>query len=238
MHHPAAQHFQPFTVFTHDVHFCRRFGKREVGRTEANLQIFLKEVTQEVVQRAFQVGKADVGINNQTFHLMEHRRVSLVVVVTINTARRDDTNRWLLGFHGADLYARGLGTQQAGSVKPESVVVSARRVVTRNVQSIEVMIIVFDFRPGCHGKAKLTEETFDTVDGTGNRMQTAVFNATTWQRDINRFRRQTRIQCSAFQFRFTRIQRLLNLLFRFVDNRTSCRTLFWRQLTQGRHLKG
>ena len=100
------------------------------------------------------------------------------------------------------------------------------------------MIIVFDFRPGCHGKAKLTEETFDTVDGTGNRMQTAVFNATTWQRDINRFRRQTRIQCSAFQFRFTRIQRLLNLLFRFVDNRTSCRTLFWRQLTQGRHLKG
>ncbi len=59
------------------------------------------------MQRAFQVGKADVGINNQTFHLMEHRRVSLVVVVTINTARRDDTNRWLLGFHGADLYARG-----------------------------------------------------------------------------------------------------------------------------------
>lgn len=82
------------------------------------------------MQRAFQVGKADVGINNQTFHLMEHRRVSLVVVVTINTAGRDDTNRWLLGFHGADLYARGLGTQQAGSVKPESVVVSARRVVT------------------------------------------------------------------------------------------------------------
>ncbi len=58
----------------------------EVGRTEADLQIFLKEVTQEVVQRAFQVGKADVGINNQTFHLMEHRRVSLVVVVTINAA--------------------------------------------------------------------------------------------------------------------------------------------------------
>ena len=44
--------------------------KRQVGRTEADLQIFLKEVTQEVVQRAFQVGKADVGINNQTFHLM------------------------------------------------------------------------------------------------------------------------------------------------------------------------
>ena len=164
--------------------------------------------------------------------------MSLVVVVTINAARRDDTNRWLLGFHGADLYARGLGTQQASSIKPESVVVSARRVVTRNIQSIEVMIIVFDFWPGCHGKAKLTEETFDTVDGTGNRMQTAVFNAATRQGYINSFRCQTRIQRCAFQFSFTRIQRLLHLLLCFVDNRTSCRALFWRQFTQGRHLKG
>src|SRR5699024_11796829 len=29
MHHPATQHFQPFTVFTHDVNFCRRLGERE-----------------------------------------------------------------------------------------------------------------------------------------------------------------------------------------------------------------
>ena len=100
------------------------------------------------------------------------------------------------------------------------------------------MIIVFDFRPGSHGKAKLTEETFDTVDSTGHRMQTAVFNTTPRQGDINSFCCQTRIQRRAFQLGFTRIQRLLHLLFCFVDNRTGCRTLFWRQLTQGRHLKG
>ncbi len=105
------------------------------GRTEANLQIFLKEVTQEMVQSAFQVGKADVGINNQTFHLMEHRRVSLVVVVTINAARRNNKIGCCWAFMVRICTPRGLGTQQAGSVKPESVVVSARRVVTRNVRA-------------------------------------------------------------------------------------------------------
>jgi hypothetical protein len=34
---------------------------------------------------------------------------------------------------------------------------------------------------------------------------------------------------SPFQFGFARIQRLLYLLFRFVDDRTGCRTLFRRQ---------
>ena len=47
MHHPAAQHFQPFTVFTHDVHFCRRFGKREVGRTEADFEVLAETKVDE-----------------------------------------------------------------------------------------------------------------------------------------------------------------------------------------------
>lgn len=193
---------------------------------------------QEVVQCVFQVGKVDVGINNQIFYLMEYRCVSLVVVVTINMVRCDDMNRWLLGFYGVDLYVRGLGMQQVGSVKLESVVVSVCWVVIRNVQSIEVMIIVFDFWFGCYGKVKFIEEIFDMVDGMGNWMQIVVFNATIWQRDINRFRRQMCIQCSVFQFRFMCIQCLLNLFFRFVDNCISCWMFFWRQFMQGRYLKG
>ncbi len=65
------------------------------------------------MQRPFQVGEADIFINDQTFHLMEHRGVGLIVVVTIDAARRDNTDRRLLVFHGADLHAGGLRTQQA-----------------------------------------------------------------------------------------------------------------------------
>lgn len=38
------------------------------------------------MQRSLQVGKADVGINDQAFHLMEHWGMGLIVVVTIDAA--------------------------------------------------------------------------------------------------------------------------------------------------------
>ena len=150
------------------------------------------------MQRAFQVGEVDVGINNQPFHLMEHRGVSLIVIVTIYTARGDNTDRRLFFLHGADLHAGSLRTQQTRRVKPESVVVSARRMMARNVQRIEVMIVIFDFRTSRHGKAQLTKETFNPVNCTRYRMQTAVFDTTPWQGDIDSFFCQTSIQGSTF----------------------------------------
>ncbi len=102
----------------------------------------------------------------------------LIVIVTIYATRRDNADWRLLVFHGADLHARGLGAQQAGRIEPESVVVSTRRVMTRNVQGVEVVVIVFDFRTCRDGKAELTEETFNAVDSTGNRVQAAIFDTT------------------------------------------------------------
>ncbi len=67
------------------------------------------------MQGSFQVGEADVFINDQTFHLVEHRGVGLIVVVTIDASRRDNTDRRLLVFHGADLHAGGLGAQRVAS---------------------------------------------------------------------------------------------------------------------------
>ena len=238
MHHAATQHFQPFAVFAHHVNFRRRFSEREVGWTETNLQVFLKEVVQEIVQRALQVGEADVFINNQTFHLVEHWGMGLIVIVTIDATRRDDADWRFLILHGTDLYARGLGTQQTRGVKPESVVVSACRMMARNIQGIEVVIIIFNFRASRHGKAELTEETFNAIDGTGNRMQPPVFDTATRQRNVDRLCGQARIQHRAFQLGFTRVQCLLHLLFSFVNHRTRCRAFFWRQFTQGCHLKG
>ena len=164
--------------------------------------------------------------------------MGLIVVVTIDAARRDNTDWRRLILHGTDLNAGGLGTQQTRRVEPESVVVSACRMMARNVQSIEVVVIIFNFRASRHGKAELTEETFNTIDSTSHRMQTAVFNTTTRQRNVNRFCRQTRIQYCAFQLGFTRVQRLLYLLFGFVNHCTGCRALLCWQFTQGSHLKG
>ena len=164
--------------------------------------------------------------------------MGLIVVVTIDAARRDNADWRRLLLHGTDLNAGGLSTQQTRSVEPESVVVSACRMMARNVQGVEVMVIIFDFRASRHGKAELTEETFNAIDGAGNRMQTTVFDTATRQRNVDRLCGQTRIQHRAFQLGLARVQRLLYLLFGFVNHRTRCRAFFCRQLTQGCHLKG
>ncbi len=57
------------------------------------------------MQRSLQVGKADVGINDQAFHLMEHWGVGLIVVVTIDATWRNNADRRLLVSHGANLHA-------------------------------------------------------------------------------------------------------------------------------------
>ncbi len=138
-------------------------------------------------------------------------------VVTINAARRDDTNRWLLSF-------------QVRICTPE-VWVRSRRVASnqkcrgqrapggdQECSEHRSYIIVFDFRPGCHGKAKLTEETSirSMVRVTGCRPPFSI------RRQAGRhqsFPPPDAHSALRFPFRFTCIQRLLNLLFRFVDNR-------------------
>ncbi len=138
--------------------------------------------------------------------------MSLVVVVTINAARCDDTNRCCWAF-------------MVRICTPEVWVRSRRERQTRKCRgqrapggdqecsSIEVMIIVFDFRPGCHGKAnspkKLSIRSMVRVTGC----------KPPFQYDDQAGRHQSfpppdaHSRC-AFQFRFTCIQRLLNLLFR------------------------
>ena len=89
MYHAAAHYFQPAGVAAYatalaaahhafDIDFCRRFGKREIGRSKAHLDVFFKEGAQKFVNHAFQVGKADVGIDQKAFDLMEHRGVGNV----------------------------------------------------------------------------------------------------------------------------------------------------------------
>ena len=90
--------------------------------------------------------KADAFVDHQAFELMEHRAVRCVVVATIDAAGHDDANRRLLVFHHADLHGRCVRAQHQSVVQVERVVHRARRMVRRNVERFEVVIVVFDLR--------------------------------------------------------------------------------------------
>lgn len=177
----VVQYFQLFVVFIYYVNFCRWFGEWEVGWMEVDLQIFFKEVVQEVVQCFFQVGEVDIFINDQIFYLMEYWGVGLIVVVMIDVVWCDNMDRWLLVFYGVDLYVGGLCMQQVSGIELESVVVSVCWMVIWNIQCIEVVVIVFDFWVCCYGKVEFIEEIFNMVDGVSNWMQVVVFNVVIWQ---------------------------------------------------------
>ncbi|CSI32339.1 Uncharacterised protein [Vibrio cholerae] len=87
------------------------------------------------------------------------------------------------------MHARGVSTQHQLRIEEESIVISTRWVIRGNVQSIEVMEIIFDFRARLYSKAKLTKEAFNTFDSTSHWVQTTIFDTATGQCHIDGFSR-------------------------------------------------
>ena len=57
------------------VHLRRRSVKGEVGRPEPYIERLFEEAVYKLDDRTFEVRKADVLIDHQPFHLMEHGAV-------------------------------------------------------------------------------------------------------------------------------------------------------------------
>src|SRR5690606_21477653 len=102
----ATADFEPAGVFTHpaalattlstlNIHLGRGLGKRKIRRAKTHWHIRLKERFEELIHGAFEIGKTDVFIYHQTFHLMKHRRVSHIRITAINSTRTYHPNRRL-----------------------------------------------------------------------------------------------------------------------------------------------
>src|SRR5690554_6232896 len=101
---------------------------------------------------------------------MEHGCVSHVGVATIHAPRADHPKRWFTGCHRADLNRRGMGAQQSTRIKIEGVVHGTSRVMTRNIECFEVMVIVFDLRALLNCVAGTGKELLNSLQGARNRM--------------------------------------------------------------------
>ena len=86
MHHSAAAKFEPtgltaraatisFAEDAVDVVFRRRFSEREIRGTQTRVNGAAKVRACECLERAGQIGKGNVAVDNKTFDLMEHRHV-------------------------------------------------------------------------------------------------------------------------------------------------------------------
>ena len=95
-------------------------------------------------------------------------------VAAVNRTRGDDPNRRLVGLHVANLHGRGVSPQeQRAALQVEAVHGIPRRVLRRDIESFEVMEIVFHLRAQRDLIADPRKDRFDIPQDQAERMQVA-----------------------------------------------------------------
>ena len=172
IHHPAAHHLQPAAAPLH-VHLGRGLGEGEIAGAEAHRQI-PEELLQEGGHGAAQVAEIQALVDGQHLHLVKHRRVGGIHgIAAIHPAGGHDPHRWGVVLQMADLHRRGVGAQQLAVRQIEGVLHVPRRVVGRDVEGSEVVVVGLDLGALLHPVAQARKDVHDLLDRADQRVAMA-----------------------------------------------------------------
>ena len=171
MNHAAAQDFQPVRIPVFltgpgskgNIYFRRRFGEGEIAGPETDLRVGAKKVLQEDFQGPLEVCKADALIHYETFDLVEYGRMGGIVIPAEHLARGNHAD-WRIGCmlpESSRLYRRCMGAEKNIRRNVEGILHIPGRMVLRQVQAFEIVVILFDFRPLFYGIAHADEGLHD-----------------------------------------------------------------------------
>ena len=122
--------------------------------------------------------------------------------------------------------------QHSPLVDEERVVLGARRVVRREIQRLEVVVVVFDLRTVGHGESNTAEKVLDALDGPRDRVQCAAGTVATWQGHVDRLGSQTLGDCRCLHRLAALTKEALQFLLDRVDLRARRRPLLRRHRRQ------
>lgn len=254
MDHAGAEDFEPIAPLTHfdgaaaertlDINLGAGFREREMGRAEAGFDGFAEIGGEEFLKHPFQVRHGQVFINRQPFDLMEHRRVCLVVIGAVNATRTNDADRRALLFHFADLNRRRVRAQDVGravvalgAVHIERVHFGAGRMVTGDVERVEVVPIGFNLRPFGGGETHVGEDGGTFLPDLRHGVDGAHTTIPRGQCHVQPFSLQARVQCRIAQRHFLGNQGGVNLVLQRIQRGTGCLAFLGRHFTKGTHLQ-
>ena len=169
---------------------------------------------------------------------MEHRRVGLVAVAAIDLAGGDHPQRRRVFLHVADLHAGRVRAQQATVAEVERVVHGARRMVRREVQRLEVVPVVLDFRTVGEFIAKTAEDLGDAFQRATDRMHAAARGIAARQGDVDGLPGQARVQRGIVQRGLARGQSFGDRVAGAVDRLARGLALVARQCAERLELRG
>ena len=105
-------------------------------------------------------------------------------VATVDLAGNNDAQGRLLRQHRADLHRRRVGAQQGALPDVERVLHVPRRVVARNVERLEVVVVALDLRALGDREAEPREDGDDLVVHAGQGVERALGRPAARQREV------------------------------------------------------
>ena len=184
MDYAAAQHLNPSGMLAQgasfpgafeaaDVHFHAGLGEREIARAQARADVCVENLLNKLIQHALQVAQRNPLVHHQAFHLVEHGGMCRVTVGTEHPAGHKHFDGRLLAVHHADLSAAGLGPEQQVVLQVKSILHIPGRVILRNIQPGEIMIIILNFRTFKHIETHAGKNIDHFIFHQGQRMKMA-----------------------------------------------------------------
>ena len=203
-----------------------------------------EEGGKEFFQRPLEVRHRQVFVDRQPLHLMEHRRVGLVVVRAVDTARADDAQRRAFGLHRAYLNGAGVRAQHMGRaviafgpVHVERIHFGARRMMAGDVERIEVVPIGVDTGPFGHGKAHFGEDCCQLLGHLADGVDGTVRAAPSGQRHVQPFTPQAFVQRGIGQATFLGGQCRVDLILQGIERGPGNLPFLRRHLAEFAHLQ-
>ena len=204
MHHAAAAEFQPLAlaarVFPVHGEVGAGFHEGVIAGLKACLGARPVQPARHFGNRTLEVAHADAVAHHQPFQLVKHRLMGGVGrLVAVDLAAHHDLEGRLVVHHVANLHGRGVGPQQASVFQPEGVLQVARGVIPRHVERLEVVVLLFHFRPLDHRVAHLAVDADQVVEHAGNGVQPARRQGQARQRHVDGFAGKFSVECRALE---------------------------------------
>src|SRR5262249_19218341 len=124
MHHPRTHDFNPARSFANPtaglitkdarhIHLSARFNEGKETRPQPCLRLLAEELFVKTLKSSFQISERNPLVYEQSFDLMEHRRMCRIQRITPKHATRtNDSHRRLHLFHCSNLNWRSVGAQE------------------------------------------------------------------------------------------------------------------------------
>src|SRR5690606_30121747 len=155
---------RPFADKAADIHFRAGFCEREERRAETDFCVLAEHFTGEVIQRLLQVGKADIPVDVERFHLVkEAMRPGGYGLIAVYPSRHDGANGRPGLLQEWDLHVRGMCPQKDVGIllNEERVLHFAGGMVFGKVECREIVPVVLDLRTLFHIESETLEDRYD-----------------------------------------------------------------------------